>query len=62
MPLAQIKEFARLREGGEATLAARYELLRAHQQALAVQLARHVGHQAHLAEKLRHYEALLRSS
>lgn len=62
MPLAQIKEFARLREGGEATLAARYELLRAHQQALAAQLARLVGHQAHLAEKLQHYEALLRSS
>ena len=46
MPLAQIKEFARLRAGGEATLAARYELLLAHQQ-------------AHLAAKLQHYQALL---
>ena len=62
MPLAQIKEFARLRAEGEATLAARYALLLAHQQALATQLARLVDHQAHLAEKLRHYEALLRSS
>ena len=62
MPLAQIKAFARLRAEGEATLAARYALLLAHQQALATQLARLVDHQAHLAEKLRHYEALLRSS
>ena len=62
VPLAQIKAFARLRAEGEATLAARYALLLAHQQALATQLARLVDHQAHLAEKLRHYEALLRSS
>ena len=62
MPLAQIKAFARLRAEGEATLAARYALLLAHQQALATQLARLVDHQAHLAAKLRHYEALLRSS
>ena len=62
MPLAQIKAFARLRAEGEATLAARYALLLAHQQALATQLACLVDHQAHLAEKLRHYEALLRSS
>lgn len=40
MPLAQIKAFARLRAEGEATLAARYALLLAHQQALATQLAR----------------------
>ena len=62
MPLAQIKAFARLRAEGEATLAARYALLLAHQQALAAQLARLADHRAHLAEKLRHYEALLRSS
>ena len=62
MPLAQIKAFARLRAEGEATLAARYALLLAHQQALATQLARLADHRAHLAEKLRHYEALLRSS
>ena len=62
MPLAQIKAFARLRAEGEATLAARYELLRAHQQRLSAELARLTEHQAHLAAKLRHYEALLRSS
>ena len=62
MPLAQIKAFARLRAEGEATLAARYALLLAHQQTLATQLARLADHRAHLAEKLRHYEALLRSS
>ena len=62
MPLAQIKAFARLRAEGEATLAARYALLLAHQRALAAQLARLADHRAHLAEKLRHYEALLRSS
>ena len=59
MPLAQIKEFARLRAGGEATLAARYELLLAHQQALTAELARLADHQAHLAAKLQHYQALL---
>ena len=59
MPLAQIKEFARLRAEGEATLAARYALLRTHEQALAAQLVRLAEHQAHLAEKLRHYKALL---
>ncbi len=56
MPLMQIQQYAQLREAGESTLQARYELLRVHAEQLEQQLAVQQQHMSKLAQKLRWYD------
>ena len=59
VPLAQIKEYARLRQQGDGTIPARYAILAAHQAVLAAKQQELAAHQAYLAQKLAHYRALM---
>lgn len=59
MPIAQIREYSRLRHLGDETLVARYEMLLAHQTCLRDWQRRLTEHQAHLEEKLRIYRKRL---
>lgn len=62
VPLAQIKEYARLRHRGDSTIPTRYELLRAHQAVLEQQRRQLESHWAFLEKKLVFYrERLARS-
>lgn len=56
MPIRQMRTFAQLRARGDATLAEREALLRAHLAALDERLARLHDCRAALADKLAHYE------
>lgn len=59
MPIAQIREYSRLRHLGDETLSARYEMLLAHQACLREWQCRLAEHQAHLEEKLQIYRKRL---
>lgn len=55
MPIAQMREYAALREEGPATTAPRLRLLEAHQAGLSEQIARLRAHEKALAEKIATY-------
>ena len=55
MPIAQMREYAALREEGPATTAPRLRLLEAHQAGLREQIARLRAHEKALAEKIATY-------
>jgi len=55
VPLAQIKEYARLRHLGDETIAGRYHILQAHQARLAQQRRQLDEHWAFLEHKLMWY-------
>ncbi|MAP64383.1 MAG: MerR family transcriptional regulator [Microbacterium sp.] len=55
MPIAQMREYAALREEGSATTAPRLRLLEAHQAGLREQIARLRVHEKALAEKIATY-------
>ncbi|MBH5330246.1 MerR family transcriptional regulator [Eikenella sp. S3360] len=59
VPLAQIKEYARLRHQGEATVPARHALLRAHRDVLLARQRELAAHQAFLESKLALYEEMM---
>ena len=59
VPLARIKEYARLRHQGDSTIPARYAILAAHQAVLAARRQELEAHQAFLAQKLAHYRVLM---
>lgn len=55
MPIAQMREYAELRERGPVTTEPRLELLEAHQAGLREQIARLRAHEEALAEKIATY-------
>ena len=59
MPIAQMRDYARLRALGPATTAARLGLLETHREALRVQIARLRAHERALAEKTATYRSEL---
>lgn len=60
MPLAQIREYARLRYEGDETVAERHAMLLAHSQRLEHKQRELAEHRAHLEEKLRIYRRMMR--
>ncbi|MDO5057378.1 MAG: MerR family transcriptional regulator [Lautropia sp.] len=59
MPLAQIRQYSRLREQGDATLCARQKMLQDHSQRLHEQQRVLAEHQVHLAAKLAIYREMI---
>ncbi|MDG2958186.1 MerR family transcriptional regulator [Exercitatus varius] len=62
VPLAQIKEYARLRHMGDATIPQRYEILLAHRENLIRKQQELAEHQAFLAQKLAVYRSAMQKS
>lgn len=59
VPLAQIKEYARLRHQGDATIPARHALLQSHRDRLLEKQRELAAHQAFLERKLALYERMM---
>ncbi|MDO4641245.1 MAG: MerR family transcriptional regulator [Neisseria sp.] len=59
MPLAQIKNYARLRHMGDKTMAERYQILLEHQQYLAKLQTQLAAHQEYLTNKLKIYQGMM---
>ncbi|MFC9929326.1 MerR family transcriptional regulator [Streptomyces sp. NPDC127190] len=59
MSIADMQRFARLRAAGDATVAERLELLRAHRAELAVRIRALRRNASALDDKIEHYERLL---
>ncbi|MDO4879364.1 MAG: MerR family transcriptional regulator [Neisseria sp.] len=62
VPLAQIKEYARLRHLGDETIPRRYRILQEHQAALERKRQELAAHQAFLEDKLALYRAKIAES
>lgn len=60
MPLAQIREYSRLRRAGDSSLRERHAMLLAHSKRLTEKQRALAKHQAHLESKLRIYQDMLR--
>lgn len=56
MPLAKIKEYANLREEGDATLVKRLEMLKTHRENVVKEIASWQGNLVHLDHKIDHYK------
>ena len=58
MPIAEIKRYVELSQGGDDTVRERLELLEAHQQAVERQIGELREHQARIGGKIAHYREL----
>jgi DNA-binding transcriptional MerR regulator len=59
MPIREIKEYARLRDEGDATLKERMEMLRAHRRSMLEQMEKLENNLGHLDKKIDTYEATI---